>query len=573
MEKNIILAVILSTIVLIVSFVIQGLYFTPPVTQTGYPPSEVSGQDAHIPDSLSFIRTSPSTSAAVLPDKKGNESDILVQRISIETELLSIALTNVGGDIVSYKLKNHKDGDGFVEMVLSGINEAHAFNIAFGSLNAQPLTSLFYVEQESEYSVTFYRDFFMSNDETSKFRLIKKYEFMPNDYMFELKISLDGGFTVPGFNFGGSAYTLSFGPQIGPRFEKLDNRYDYRHYFTYTNGKRRTEKANDSNTINTSPKWAAVSGKYFAFIAIPLLVQYEVNFSERAEPGLASTSRLNIIRPTINSSRVDDTYRFYLGPKSQEALSIYNTGNNSFGLIYMQLTELASSRGILSPLEKFLKWLLQIFYKIIPNYGVAIILLTLLVKIAFFPLTRKSFESTLRMQAVAPKIKELQGKYKDNSQKLNMEMAELYKKEGYNPLSGCLPMLLQLPLFFAMYNLFNNHFDLRGAMFISGWIPDLSLPESFYNFPGGFKLPLLGWTALRLLPFIYVGSQLLYGKVTQMPDQQKNAQSKMMLYVMPVIFFFVLYNVPSGLLIYWILSNVFTMLQQVVINKYLANRN
>jgi YidC/Oxa1 family membrane protein insertase len=212
----------------------------------------------------------------------------------------------------------------------------------------------------------------------------------------------------------------------------------------------------------------------------------------------------------------------------------------------------------------------MLFYKLIPNYGVAIILLTLVVKIVFFPLTRKSSESTLRMQAVAPKIKEIQEKYKGNPQKMNAEMAELYKKEGYNPVSGCLPMPLQLPIFFAMYSLFNNHFDLRGAGFIPGWIPDLSLPEAIWNFPEGVRLPLLGWTALRLLPFIYVGSQLLYGKATQTPDQKNNTQMKMMLYVLPIVFFFILYDMPSGLLIYWIFSNLLTMVQQLVINKYLA---
>jgi YidC/Oxa1 family membrane protein insertase len=107
-------------------------------------------------------------------------------------------------------------------------------------------------------------------------------------------------------------------------------------------------------------------------------------------------------------------------------------------------------------------------------------------------------------------------------------------------------------------------------MFIPGWIPDLSLPESIWDFPAGVQLPILGWTALRLLPFIYVGSQLLYGKVTQTPDQQANAQMKMMLYVMPIAFFFILYNVPSGLLVYWIFSNLLTMVQQMAINKYLA---
>jgi YidC/Oxa1 family membrane protein insertase len=206
---------------------------------------------------------------------------------------------------------------------------------------------------------------------------------------------------------------------------------------------------------------------------------------------------------------------------------------------------------------------------LVHNYGIAIILLTLFVKIIFFPLTKTGSEATLRMQALTPKIKELQEKHKGNPQKLNAEMAAFYQKEGYNPISGCLPMLLQIPIFIAMYSLFNNHFDLRGASFIPGWIPDLSVPESIFDFPNGFKLPFLGWTALRGLPFIYVGSQLLYGKVTQAPGQQTNSQMNMMLFVMPIVFFFILYNVPSGLLIYWIFSNILTLVQQVIINRYI----
>jgi YidC/Oxa1 family membrane protein insertase len=268
---------------------------------------------------------------------------------------------------------------------------------------------------------------------------------------------------------------------------------------------------------------------------------------------------------------VEDVYRFYLGPKTQEDLQPYTTGANGFILKDMQLVEVANSKGFLAPLETVLKVLLTFFNRIVHNYGVAIILLTLLVKVILFPLTKKGSESTLRMQALAPKIKEIQEKYKDNPQKMNQAMAEFYKKEGYNPLSGCLPMLLQLPIFFAMYNLFNNHFDLRGAMFIPGWIPDLSIPETIYHFEN-FRFPILGWSDIRLLPFIYVGSQLLYGKVTQTPDQQGNAQMKMMLYAMPIVFFFILYDVPSGLLVYWIMSNVLTMVQQVTINKYLAKK-
>jgi YidC/Oxa1 family membrane protein insertase len=378
---------------------------------------------------------------------------------------------------------------------------------------------------------------------------------------------------VPSLNFSGAAYTLSFGPQIGPKFEKLDQRYEYRRYYTYINGKQREEKLKDNAPaiITSRVSWAAIAGKYFTFIAIPDATQYELAFSAKPEPGIPSVSRFYMSRPPLNGARTTDTYRFYLGPKSQNVLGIYDNGNNSFNLRDMQLSRVANTSGFLAPLETLLKWLLMIFYRVIPNYGVAIILLTLLVKVLLFPLTKKSSESTLRMQTLSPRIKELQDKYKDNPQKMNAEMAELYKKEGYNPLSGCLPMLLQFPIFIAMYNLFNNHFDLRGAMFIPGWIPDLSIPESVYSF-APYRLPILGWSDIRILPFIYVGSQLLFGKITQTPDQQGNSQMKIMLYAMPIVFFFILYDVPSGLTVYWIMTNLFSMLQQLFINKYLAQR-
>ncbi|MDR0504143.1 MAG: membrane protein insertase YidC [Treponema sp.] len=595
MEKNTILAVVLSTVVLVGFYLIQGVFFPPPVPE--YQPPPVTEQFTpqadtqtppqsfpEAPQAAEIYQTSESLlredvrGTSLQDTQRPSQTDsqaahpagaAVLQYITVDTELVTIVLTNAGGDLVSWKLKEHWDNHDNVDMILSGINEARAFSIALGGLDAQPINSLFSVNRISEYSVEFYRDFQVPSQVYGMdgvFRLIKRYDFKPNDYMFELTVTLDGGFSMQGFNFSGSAYTLSFGPQIGPVFEKLDNRYEYREYLTFANGKRKKAKLNES--IDTRPAWAAIAGKYFTFIAIPYLAQYTVNFSERAEPGLSSASRLNIVRPAANSSRTVDTYRFYLGPKTQNVLVNYNNGKNEFGLKDTNLIDVVSTRGILAPLENALKWLLLVFYRFIPNYGIAIILLTLLVKILFFPLTKKGSEATLRMQALAPKIKEIQDKYKSNPQKMQTEMGNFYKTEGYNPLSGCLPLLLQIPIFFAMYNLFNNHFDLRGAMFIPGWIPDLSVPEAIWNFPGNFKLPFLGWNALRLLPFIYVGSQLLYGKVTQIPGQQTNAQMKMMLYVMPIVFFFILYDVPSGLLIYWIFSNLLTMAQQVIINKY-----
>jgi len=578
MEKKTVIAVVLCSIILIVSMVYQ-MNRRPVVQRQAVQPEQtqvtaVDTEAVRAPESAQTA-AKPETASAEAEDNKAaaQETQIPLEDIIVETELITVVLTNSGGDIVSYKLKNHIDKEDNVDMIFSGSAEAHAFSIAFGGLDAPPVSANFHVNRISEHSVEFYREFSApSSMGGGRFLLSKRYDFKPTGYMFELTVTLDGGHSTENFNFAGNAYTLAFGPQIGPQFAKLDGRNDYRHYYTFTNGKRKTVKAN--NIIDNRPSWTAIAGKYFTFIAIPYLAQYSVSFSDKAEPGLPSASRFNIIRPAISVSKAVDTYRFYLGPKTQEALNIYNTGKNEFALKDTNLVNVTSnSWAILSPLERLLKWLLLLFYKIVPNYGVAIILLTLLIKILFFPLTKKGSEATLRMQAIAPKIKEVQDKYKDNPQKMNAEMAKLYQQEGYNPLSGCLPMLLQLPIFLAMYNLFNNHFDLRGAMFIPGWIPDLSVPEAIVNFPDGFVLPILKWTALRGLPFIYVGSQLLYGKVTQNPGQQSNSQMKMMLFVMPIAFFFILYNVPSGLLIYWIFSNLLTLVQQVIINKYIPAKN
>jgi len=593
MERNTILAIVLSSIVLIVSFVIQGVLYAPKPQSASEPVSPVTAIDT-MDDRLSGQQladafppaqgTAPSYAETTMTAVQGGiltagssadtqEAFVSLRHVTIDTDILTVVLTNAGGDVVSWKLKDHKDKDSSVDMIFAGNSEARAFSIAFGDLDAAPVSELLHVNQITPLIVEFYRDFtILSGAGTEeRFRLIKRYEFKPNDYMFELTVTLDGGFSKHSFNFFGNAYTLSFGPQIGPRFAKLDSHYEYRQYFTFTNGRRRNAKVNE--IIDNRPSWAAITGKYFTFVAIPYLAQFSMNFSDRAEPGLPSASRFYLQRPAANISKIEDTYRFYLGPRSPNILANYNTGNNGFNIRDTRLDEVANTRGILAPLEVVLKWLLIRFYSIVKNYGVAIILLTMLIKILFFPLTKKGSEATMRMQALAPKIKELQDKYKSDPKKLQLEMGKFYQQEGYNPISGCLPMLLQLPIFIAMYGLFNNHFDLRGAVFIPGWIPDLSVPEAIWLFPNDFRMPLLGWNALRALPFIYVGSQLLYGKVTQMPGQQSNQQMKMMLYVMPIVFFFVLYDVPSGLLIYWIFSNLLTLVQQLIINRYvLAKR-
>jgi YidC/Oxa1 family membrane protein insertase len=301
--------------------------------------------------------------------------------------------------------------------------------------------------------------------------------------------------------------------------------------------------------------------------------EFTPTFAMHPEAEISQSDSLALSRPAIRSNKQLDTYYFYFGPKTSAELAKYDYADrNGFKRVDLRLENAMDNSNILGWLESILKFFLNIFYRFVPNYGVAIILVTVLVKVVLFPLTKKGSEGASRMQELQPKIQELQAKYKGNPQKLNQEMAEFYKKEGYNPMSGCFPLLIQFPLFIAMYNLFNNHFDLRGAMFIPGWIPDLSQPESIFNFP---TLNLVIWqiSAIRVLPVIYLLSQLFYGKFTQTAATAQSAtQMKIMMYGMPIFFFFILYDVPSGLLIYWIATNLLSIVQQVIINDLLKKR-
>ena len=592
------LAIVLSVAVLVVFSIVQGVFFAPPPPQIAAPPGDALrpvappiGQVIPADDPPPVAQVDPGVAAdppALPGDPIEDAAPQFEQLVHINTDFVSVVLTNAGGNIQSFRLNRHRDGDENVEMIFSGDGPANAFAIAFGGAGEPPQTVFFNViHTPGTHTVIFYRYFALPNRPDARFRLEKEYRFHPGEYMFELVVRLDGGHLVQGFDFGGAAYTLSFGPQIGPRFQTLAGRRgmgghgDYRDFFTFHSGGRNrpsTERANA--LIATRPQWAAIAGQYFTLIAIPLLHAsgFDLLFSEAPEPGVPSASRMHIIRPPIASSRAEDVFRFYLGPRSLDILQAYDRGDSAFiGASGLNLAGMAGSMGFgfLAPLERLLLWLLTFFYGMTGNYGIAILLLTLLVRIVLFPLSFRGTKATMPMQAMAPKIKELQEKYKDNRQKLNMEMMELYKREGYSPftpLKGCLPMLLQFPIFIAMFNLFRTHFDLRGAMFIPGWIPDLSVAEYIWAFPSDIRLPIVGWTAIRLLPFIQAGTQILSMKVMQTPDQKANNQMRMIMYLMPVIFFFVLYDMPSGLLVYWIFTNLLMMIQQVAVMKYLRKK-
>ncbi|MFH1852105.1 MAG: membrane protein insertase YidC [Candidatus Neomarinimicrobiota bacterium] len=215
--------------------------------------------------------------------------------------------------------------------------------------------------------------------------------------------------------------------------------------------------------------------------------------------------------------------------------------------------------SFIRPIAKGVLYLLTKMHNSIPNYGVVLIIFAILVKILVFPLTKKSHQSTKEMQAIQPLVNELKEKYKNNPQKLNQETMSLYKEHGVNPLGGCLPLLLQMPLLFALFQVFRSTIELRGAHFV-WWIKDLSSPDTIFYLP--FNLPIYG-DQVSVLPIVMGISMFIQQK---MMPAQASGQQKYMSYFMTGFFMLLFNNFPSGLNLYYTLFNVLTILQQ----KYLT---
>jgi YidC/Oxa1 family membrane protein insertase len=195
---------------------------------------------------------------------------------------------------------------------------------------------------------------------------------------------------------------------------------------------------------------------------------------------------------------------------------------------------------------------------VIPNYGVAIILLTILVRLVTMPLTNKQMRSMERMRQVQPKLKEIQEKFADDRQKQSEEMMKLYRSEGVNPLGGCFPMILQLPVFIGLFFALRSSIELRHAPFV-GWIHDLSAPETLFTIPG-LDLPV------RVLPLVMGLSMVLQQKITPQPTIDP-AQARMMMTIMPIMMTVLFYKFPSGLVLYWFVSNILAITHQLVIGR------
>ncbi len=590
MDKNTVWAVGLSTVVIVGSLFIQTKFFTPPQSAVSTTAENTEETDNSVDAAAN------STATSLVSVANSTTAATQAQEYTIETNKARIKFTNKGGDIISYELLGEKEKDidrpfdnngktdyHGVEMADSISDINRAFAISFGDSTSPIINDLFSAKQIDDYTIGFYRTFSTKDDlgNEREFTLAKTYSFLPDEYMFKLDVNIYGADgKAANLNVDGIAYSLRTSPQIGPHFDPKQNRYEYRRFMAYTkNGKVKSTTLgnNQLKEFDKDFSWAGVAGKYFEILAIPssLDSMESLHYSTAVNSGYANAQVILSRKPVSNDTT--DTYYIYAGPRDEKNLVKYNASeNNGWKLSGLKLNE-SSASSWLAWIEVVLKKVLELINMLVNNWGVSIIIMTIIIKAAMFPLTSKSSLSTLKMQELQPKMQALQKKYEGNQQKLQEEMAKLYKESGYNPMSGCAPMILQMIIILALYQLFNNYFEFRGAVFIPGWISDLSLGDSVLQFKN--TLPLLNWNHLRILPFAYVITQLVSSVIMQKTNpqaqsgnNQQQQQMKMMMYGMPVLFFFMFYNAPSGLLIYWTVSNVIQMIQQVIINRMIAQK-
>ncbi len=287
-------------------------------------------------------------------------------------------------------------------------------------------------------------------------------------------------------------------------------------------------------------KWAAVRTKYFVCATIPRSHEGEGFRVESKERPFSFAGQKHTIKVfsafVVTQLRagepIDQTFSTYMGPIAYDQLKSYKLGLE-------EIVDLGW-RWIVRPFSLVLLWLFQTLYSLFSNYGIVIVVFALIIKAIFHPLTKKQVLSMRKMQQMAPKMEKLKERFKSDPTRMNQEMMKMYKEAGINPLSGCLPLLPQMPIFYALFQVFQTSIELRGADFM-GWITDLSQKDPYY-----------------ILPIIMTVSMFVQQKLSATDPKQK-----MLLYLMPLIFGFMFRNFPAGLTLYWTMFNIFSIIEQV----------
>ena len=507
-----------------------------------------AASNASAPSQVGAANGARAAKAASTPVQAATESDTV-----IENNVFKIVFTNRGGRVKSWVLKKYTDDKGGpLELVNTAAANLHGYPLTLWSYDAtlrDKLNSALYVATSTATTAPGEITFTYDDGELS---VQKTYKFDSDSYVVGVQTAVyEKGVQVSAFPM----WPAGFGSDMtGPQYASEQIVYQYDDKVE----RLAIKKISGNATISGPFNWAGVSDQYFAAVFMPRDPQNAAMVTLRNSvevPHGGSDSKqidkLDVLGAAVGSLKGPSNVQIYVGPKALADLEAVNVPGITGAEPDLRAIIDFGWLGIIArPLFLWLKWM---YTHIVPNWGWAILLQTLVINLALLPLRLTQMKSMLKMQRVAPQIKSIQEKYKKYSlrdpekAKMNEEISALYKKEGVNPAGGCLPLLIQMPFLFAYYRMLNVAMDLRHAPWL--WIKDLSSPDPHY-----------------IIPIAIVVTMFFMQRMTPQAGMDP-AQQKMMNFMMPAMMGYISFTLPAGLGLYWAMGQIIGIVQQAALNK------
>ncbi len=539
-EKRALLAIVISMFIVIFTPMILGKFF--PGLRPQPKPQPVAAAVAPV-SSGAANEMAATAEKPVIADTAAQFVD--EKTIVFETDEYNVAFSETCGAIKRITLKKFHDSKG--SPIILADTPGAADSIFYTSGLSGEL-------DKAKFSYSPGKDRAVFTTRSSDGILVEKeYIFQPGKYTIELKQTI----TNNSSKSRPLKYSIITSSGIDP-LSKQDEMYveivrDVDGKVANTNKKgikAKVETVWEGRQVN----WVSLKNRYFSVIIKPPAAFVKIVSNKLQDNNIQT--KIESAEFTIGpNASATNNFTLYAGPNDYDKIASLKMGmENSLYL------------GFTGSIGKILFVVLKFFNGVVNNWGLAIISLTIFINILLFPLTFKGIKAMKQMQALQPRIEALRKANKDNPQKMNKEIMEMYKKYKINPMGGCLPMLLQMPVFFALYQVLMRSPELRGAPFL--WIKDLSQPDRIVSFKA--SIPFLG-NDLNILPLLMAVAMFFQQKLSAPPASSQNdqmaQQQKMMGVMMPVLFGFLFYNLPSGLVMYWLTNTVLTVVEQELFLK------
>ena len=615
MNKNMIIAVVLCSLLFGVYLALRYFFFTEPEDRKS---ADIKNQTTliskqnnqstsgnNLKDSTTITsktNVDNSTPNNELPiDKTKTEAskkEVKEEIFKVKTDLYDIQITNKDAVFKDIKFTKYKGYDGKIESAITNKDALiKPLKVSFGSAKYEDKLPVYMFEYDKKNSTRLKKIFYteIKDERGNNFKLTKEIQFYKDKYFFDVKISLESlqnkeCIFLLQEDRRKSFYlhwTEGLGPNPNPDSGTFYN-YDMNRINVVDMIKNEViyddeiddlqddlkQPTNDIKNV----KWIGIDNRYYFVAFIPdyknkglpvesaevvfdptKLNRRQITYEKASEASVSTFGLAFQSHQFTGNESASNRVRVYLGPKKRDLLKDLNNDELNPKL------ELITERSAVPVLGALVTWIsigfeyiIYLLFNLVGNFGVAIILVTVLLKIIMHPLISKSLRSSQKMQTMQPKIKEINEKFKDNPQLKQQEMFALYKREKFNPMGGCLPLVFQMPIFYALFILLPYMVDLRGANFL--WIEHLSEPDTI--------LLIDFWPhQINILPIIMTLTSISQFTFMSMNPQSSAGQQKIIMYLMPVFFLFLFYYMPAGLTLYWTVQNILQMGHQYIIKK------